>query len=201
MTTCTSIWYPMRNEWILTVNSIVLITNIRAMNILDSVILYQRNCIEKRSKRINIENKIKNRVKELYILGYDVSDISKELDISNRTISRYLISINTPCDYCGEIHNNRCYKNTRVFCNRHYLQMTNYNKCFKSIFDKNEYEKCNNYYKMYFSNDKNNYALISDSSFTKVQQYKWHIRPDGYVESKYKNESILLHRLVTDFIV
>lgn len=77
--------------------------------------------------------------------------------------------------------------------------MTNYGYCFKSIFDKNDYEECEKYYKIYFTND-DRFAIISKESFDVVSKYKWHIRPDGYVEAKNKNkENILLHRLVTNF--
>lgn len=77
--------------------------------------------------------------------------------------------------------------------------MKNYGYCFKSIFDKNDYEECEGYYKVYFTND-DRFAIISKESFDVVSKYKWHIRPDGYVETKNKEkENILLHRLVTNF--
>lgn len=145
-----------------------------------------------------IDDKYKNKVEMLYKNNTNISDISKQLSISERTISRYLISINTPCDYCGKIYKNRCFKGMRIFCNRHYFQMKNHGKCFKSIFDQNEYLKCEGYYKMYFD-DKDLYALISDCSYEQVKQYKWHIRPDGYVETKINNQSVLLHRFVINF--
>lgn len=77
--------------------------------------------------------------------------------------------------------------------------MNNYGKCFRSIFDGNEFVEKEDYYEIHFCNTEE-FALISKESFEKVKQYKWHIRPDGYIEAKNSNkENILLHRLVTDF--
>lgn len=142
---------------------------------------------------------IDKKVKELYNNGNNVSEIAKDLSLSLQRVSKSLQVNNTPCDCCGEINNNRVFKGTRVFCSRHYQQMNNYGKCFKSVFDGNEFIEKEDYYEIHFNNTEE-FALISKESFEKVKQYKWHIRPDGYIEAKNSNkENILLHRLVTDF--
>ena len=90
---------------------------------------------------------------------------------------------------------------TRIYCNRHYLQMHNHGHCFKSIFDENDFIEHDDYVEMIvFYKNQQSSVLLSSEACEKVKLLKWHLRPDGYVESREENkETILLHRYLTNF--
>lgn len=86
------------------------------------------------------------------------------------------------------------------YCGRHYTQMRFHGKIFeRTMFDKNEYIDCDNYYEICLYNRKNEEiarCIINKKKYEKVKDYKWCLNRDGYTMTKINKKTLFLHHLV-----
>lgn len=87
------------------------------------------------------------------------------------------------------------------YCGRHYQQMRKWGKVKRCRGDKNEIIKYNNYAEIIlYDIDYNEKAraIIDLDDVEKCSLYKWVIRTDGYVSTKFNGKGIKLHRFIAN---
>lgn len=87
----------------------------------------------------------------------------------------------------------------KTLCAKHYKQKYRHGEIFRTIYDKNNIIRHNDYAEMKLYNINGDYigsTIIDLDDVEKVQKYKWHLNSNGYVRSSALNS--YLHRYIMD---
>lgn len=109
------------------------------------------------------------------------------------------------CEECGS-DNNVCFNKMtqKYLCGRHRSQISSYNKILeRTNFDRNEivlYEDHAEIILLDKEYQEVGRAIISLDKVDKIKNIKFHLRPDGYVETRIDKKIVLLHRYILDVL-
>lgn len=111
--------------------------------------------------------------------------------------------IKEPCCVCGSLFRSSKYKG-KYYCKKHYSQTSRGKILDRTIYDANDYEKCDDIYYITLRNVKQDivgYCIIDEDDFNLISQYKWFLNRNGYCVSKNINyhDNIPIHKIILSY--
>lgn len=135
----------------------------------------------------------------MVLCGKHYAQLRKYGRIKDEYPSSHIATESRTCDICGSNHH-VIYHEGKYYCLRHYSQIKNLGGLKeKTVFDRNDYIIDGDIAYIILRNKKQKEtgrAMIDVEDLDLVIKYKWVLGTWGYAETKTKNKSILMQRLI-----